>query len=110
MTDQALSDLRVLECGDFITASSCAKWLADLGAEIIKIERPGTGDLARQAGPYRDDVLDPEASGLFLYLNTSKLGVTLDVETAAGARIFRQLASQADIVIENNPPGYLDGL
>src|SRR5262245_35471112 len=110
MEERALSGLRVLEYGDLVSAPSCTKWMADMGAEVVKVERPGQGDVSRWLGPFRDDVVNPEASGLFLYLNTSKLGVTLDVETGEGARIFARLASDVDILVENMAPGYLDGL
>ncbi len=105
----ALSDLTVVEYADFISGPFCAKLLADLGADVIKVEAPG-GDRARRAGPFPGDVPHPERSGLFLYLNTNKRGVTLDVATAAGARLFTELVRQADILIENHPPSHLEGL
>ena len=76
MTDQALSDVKVVEWGSFISAPFCAKLMADMGAEVIKVEPPGTGDEARRNGPFPKDIPDQEKSGLFLYLNTNKYGVT----------------------------------
>ncbi len=80
MKEQALSDLKVIEFGDFISAPFCGKLLAAMGAEVIKIEAPVSGDESRQRGPFPGDVPHPERSGLFLYMNTNKLGITLDPE------------------------------
>ncbi|MDD5038861.1 MAG: CoA transferase [Dehalococcoidales bacterium] len=104
MGKEALSGLKVLEYGEFISGPYCVKLLADLGAEVIKVEKPGSGDKARSWGPFPQDIPHPEKSGLFLYVNTNKLGVTLDVRTAAGGKIFRELVKWADVVVESNPP------
>ncbi len=104
MAKEALSGLKVLEYGEFISAPYCGKLLADLGAEVIKIEPPGSGDPARRWGPFPQNLPHPEKSGLFLYLNTNKLGITLDIGSAAGIKIFRALAGQADVLVENTPP------
>ncbi len=104
MAKEALSGLKVLEYGEFISAPYCGKLLADLGAEVIKIEPPGSGDPARRWGPFPQNLPHPEKSGLFLYLNTNKLGITLDISSAAGIKIFRALAGQADVLVENTPP------
>ena len=97
---QALADLKVLEFGQFISAAFAAKLLGDFGAEVIKIEPPG-GDEARRHGPFPNDVPHPEKSGLFLNLNTNKLGVTLDPRTPAGRDVFIRLARESDIVVSN---------
>src|SRR3989304_3206254 len=110
MDDRALSGLKVVEYARFISGPFCAKLLADLGAEVIKVEEPGTGDEARRRGPFLNDVPHPERSGLFLYLNTNKLGITLDVGNPKGAGIFRQLVAEADILVENNPPARMKEL
>jgi len=110
MSDAALSDLRVLEYADLISGPFCGKLMADLGAEVIKIEKPSSGDSARQTGPFPDDVPDPEQSGLFLYLNTNKRSITLDPGTPTGARIFRELVKTADILVENTPPATLEAI
>jgi crotonobetainyl-CoA:carnitine CoA-transferase CaiB-like acyl-CoA transferase len=104
-----LSGLRVVEYGDFVSAPYCAKLLADLGAEVLKIEPP-RGDTARQRGPFPGDRPHPERSGLFLYLNTNKRGVTLDVSTATGRAILDRLLADADIFVHNQPPAALPGL
>jgi crotonobetainyl-CoA:carnitine CoA-transferase CaiB-like acyl-CoA transferase len=67
MSKKALSGLKVVEYGSFISAPYCTKLMADMGAEVIKVELPGTGDESRNHGPFPDDVPYPEKSGLFLY-------------------------------------------
>jgi crotonobetainyl-CoA:carnitine CoA-transferase CaiB-like acyl-CoA transferase len=108
MTTGALSGLSVLELGSMIAAPYCAKLLADLGAEVVKVEPPGLGDPARRRGPFPGDVPHLERSALFLYLNTSKRGITLDLESETGRRILRELASRVDLLIEDRPPGELE--
>ncbi|MFC1896174.1 CaiB/BaiF CoA transferase family protein [Thermodesulfobacteriota bacterium] len=103
MVEGALCDLKIVEYADFISGPFCGKLLADLGAEVIKVEPPG-GDKARRSGPFLDDVPHPERSGLYLYLNTNKLGISFDLQSTAGAGVFKELIKQADILIENNPP------
>src|ERR1035437_9027894 len=87
----------------------CGKILGDLGADVIKIERPG-GDSARKLGPFYHDDPDPEKSLFWFALNTSKRGITLNLETADGREIFKKLIKSADFVIESFAPGYLDKL
>lgn len=108
MTQQALSGLKVLEYGQFISAPLCAKMLADLGAEVIKVEHPDGGDEARTCGPFPDDIPHPERSGLFLYLNTNKLGITLNTRTETGKKVFKELIEEIDILVENNPPRVME--
>ncbi|MFC2001013.1 CaiB/BaiF CoA transferase family protein [Chloroflexota bacterium] len=102
-TKKALSGVRVVEYGNFISAPYCTKLMADLGAEVIKVESPDFPDKSRKHGPFLDDIPHPERSGLFLYLNTSKLDITLNLETASGREIFMRLLKDADIFVENNP-------
>jgi benzylsuccinate CoA-transferase BbsE subunit len=87
----------------------CGKILGDLGADVIKIERPG-GDPARNLGPFYHDEPDPEKSLFWFALNTSKRGITLNIETADGQEIFKRLVKKTDFIIESFPPGYLDNL
>ena len=110
MTYDLLEDLRVLELGRFISAPYCGKLLADLGAEVIKVEPPGTGDPARQYGPFLHDEPHSERSGLFLYLNTSKLGVTLNLATPTGQDIFQSLLARCDVLVHNLYPQEMDHL
>lgn len=96
----ALDGLRVVEVGDFISAAYCTKLLADLGADVIKIEPPG-GDSSRRYGPFRGDIPDSEGSGLFVYLNTNKRDVAVDLRTPAGRAILDGLLGSADVLVEN---------
>ncbi|MCL5957993.1 MAG: CoA transferase [Chloroflexi bacterium] len=107
MQPKALDDIKVVELPGFVSGPYCGKLLADLGAEVIKVEPP-TGDRTRRAGPFPQDAPHQERSGLFLYLNTNKLGVTLDLTTATGRDILRKLAAEADVVVETYPPGWLE--
>ena len=84
----------------------CGKVLADLGADVIKIERPG-GDMARSTGPFYHDIADPEKSLYWLAFNASKRSITLDIESADGREVFKKLARTADVVIESFHPGHM---
>ncbi|MBW2622263.1 MAG: CoA transferase [Deltaproteobacteria bacterium] len=110
MADGALTGLKVLEFGNLVSAAYCGKLMADLGAEVIKIEEPGRGDEARSRGPFAGGEAGLERSGLFAYLNHNKLSVTLDPKTGEGKAIFMELVKQADFLIENNPPPVMDEL
>jgi crotonobetainyl-CoA:carnitine CoA-transferase CaiB-like acyl-CoA transferase len=86
----------------------CTKLLADLGAEVIKVEQPGVGDEARRRGPFLNDIPQSERSGLFFYLNINKMGVTLSLECAKGIDIFKEIVKGTDILVEDRGPGTLD--
>jgi len=106
---QALGDLRLVElpCLDpmpYFAAAMAGKSFADLGAEVIKVEPPRVGSAERRRGPFRDDLPDPETGGLHLYLNTNKLGVTLDLESSLGRDLLMKLLDGADILLNPNPP------
>ena len=102
MTRQALSNVKVLEFSDFISGPYCGKLFSNMGAQVIKVEKPGLGDKARSWGPFSQNLPHPEKSGLFLFLNTNKSGITLNVETAAGREIFKELVKWADVLIEDH--------
>ncbi len=91
--------LKGIELTNTIAGSYCGKLLADFGVEVLKIEKPRAGDDARNAGPFFEDRPNPEASGLFLFLNTSKLGITLEVTDPLGRDIFERLCGEADLLI-----------
>jgi len=110
LAEQALKGVKVVEWGDFISAPYCTKLMADLGAEVIKIEKPGTGDDSRHYGPFPGDVPHTEKSGLFLYLNGNKLGITLDVRNLKGREILRELLKEADVFVENQSLNDIAGL
>jgi crotonobetainyl-CoA:carnitine CoA-transferase CaiB-like acyl-CoA transferase len=105
MAKQAFSGIKVIEYASFISGPYCARLLADFGAEVIKIEEPGTGDQSRKRGPFPQDIPSSEKSGLYSYVNWNKLGITLDLNDASGRAIFHQLIKEADILIEDTPPG-----
>jgi len=84
----------------------CGKLLGDLGADVIKIEPPG-GDKLRFRGPFHKGDINPEKSLPFLYFNTSKGSITLNIEDKTGQAILKRLVEQADVVIESFPVGYL---
>jgi crotonobetainyl-CoA:carnitine CoA-transferase CaiB-like acyl-CoA transferase len=100
--------LRVLELADE-KGHFCGKLLGDLGADVVKIEPPG-GEPCRDVGPFLDDVPHRDRSLSFWYYNTSKRGITLNLETADGRALFRRLADDADVVLETFRPGYLTGI
>src|SRR5207247_8877172 len=83
----ALDGLRVIEISRGIAASYCGKLLADYGAEVLKLEPPD-GDPVRALGPFRADRPTRRGGGLFLYLNTNKRSLTLNLKTATGRRIL----------------------
>jgi len=103
---QLLDSYRVLdlsgEAGMF-----CGKILGDFGADVIKVEPPG-GDLVRNIGPFYHDIPDPEKSLFWFSYNSSKRGITLNIETADGQEIFSRLAKTADVIIETFAPGYME--
>ena len=87
----------------------CGRILGDLGADVIKIERPG-GDPGQNMGPFYKDIPDPEKSLFRFAFNGNKRGITLDIETIRGREIFKRLIADADFVIESFAPGYMDSL
>ena len=110
MPDSALSGLKVLEFGNLVSAPYCTKLMADLGAEVIKAEMPGVGDEARRREPFAEDRPGVERSGLFAYLNTNKLSITLNPRAATGNKLFKELVRQVDVLVENNPPSLMEEL
>ena len=107
MPGGALADITVLDLTHHIAGPYCTKLLATYGAEVIKIERPGSGDPSRLAGPFPNDEPHAEKSGLFLHLNTNKQSVTLNLQHPRGQELIRQLVRQVDVVVENFSPRVL---
>jgi crotonobetainyl-CoA:carnitine CoA-transferase CaiB-like acyl-CoA transferase len=101
-----LEGIRVLDLSDWVAGSYCGRLLADYGADVIKVERPG-GNATRREGPYAGNDPNIEKSALFLHLNANKRGITLDFMTGRGAAVARDLASKCDLVIEDYAPGVL---
>ncbi len=138
-TPGLLQGVRVIDLTHYIAGPYCTKLLATLGAEVVKIERPGTGDPIRRTGPFspkgnrecedeipstshqergassefvheRSSAGDIESGAWFLYLNTSKKSVTLGLKSAQGRDILLEMVRQADILVENFAPGTLEKL
>ncbi|MDP6606884.1 MAG: CoA transferase [Dehalococcoidia bacterium] len=104
-----LDGVRVLDLTHYIAGPYATKWLATLGADVVKVERPSSGDPLRAAGPFPPGGEgDREQGGHFLYLNTGKRSVALDLATAEGRDAALHLAAQSDVVIESFAPGRLD--
>jgi crotonobetainyl-CoA:carnitine CoA-transferase CaiB-like acyl-CoA transferase len=106
----ALSGLRILDLSRILAGPLVGQMLGDLGAEVIKIERPGTGDEAREMGPpflTASDGTLTDTSGFFLSCNRNKQSVAVDLTTSAGQDIVRRLAGHSDVVIENFKVGTL---
>ena len=103
-----LSGVRVLELADE-KGQWCGKLMADLGAEVIKIE-PSGGEASRTVGPFLDDIPHRERSLSFWHYNTSKRGITLNLESDDGRDLFRKLAATTDVILETFAPGYLSSL
>ncbi len=103
-----LKGYRVLDLTDE-KGSACGKILGDLGADVIKIEKPG-GDPARRIGPFFKNIADPEKSLHWWAYNSSKRGITLNLNDPEGREIFKKMSATANIIIESFPPGYMDKL
>jgi crotonobetainyl-CoA:carnitine CoA-transferase CaiB-like acyl-CoA transferase len=103
----ALAGLRVIEAGEGAAAAFAAKMLADAGADVVKIEEPGRGDISRMRGPFPGGVAHAEKSGTFLYLNANKRGITLDLTHPRGREALARLAGEADVLIHNVPPSQM---
>ncbi|MDZ7379522.1 MAG: CoA transferase, partial [candidate division KSB1 bacterium] len=101
----ALTGLRVIDATQHLAGPSCAMFLADMGAEVIKIERVGHGDTTRTLGK-----LQHGESPMFTVLNRNKQSLTLNYKDPRGVKIFLELAAQSDIIVENNRPGVMDRL
>ena len=94
----ALADLKVIEYSLGAAGAMCAKAMADLGADVVKVEPP-EGDPTRRIGPFPGGAPNPEASGQFLYLNANKRGVTLDLRSEAGRKQLFDLVARADVFV-----------
>lgn len=105
-----LGDIRVLDLSTEVAGPFCTKLLAGLGAEVLKVETPHGGDVSRRTGPFVGEAPHPEQSAAFLYLNTGKKGLTLDINSPTGAALLQRLVRECDILVENFPVGYLEPL
>lgn len=110
MPSEALQGIRVLDLSRILAAPYCAQLLADLGADVIKVERPGAGDDSRSYGPPFLKDADGNATrdaGFYLSCNRNKRGITVDHAKPEGAALLRELAAKSDVVIENFRTGVL---
>jgi CoA:oxalate CoA-transferase len=106
---QPLEGVRVLDLTNVLAGPFCAYQLALMGAELIKVEEPGTGDLSRQLGA--DAELNKAGMGTyFLAQNAGKRSITLNLKSARGQEVFRRLLASADVLIENFRPGVMERL
>jgi crotonobetainyl-CoA:carnitine CoA-transferase CaiB-like acyl-CoA transferase len=103
--EAALAGVRVVEVGNFMAAPFCTMQLADLGADVIKIENPDGGDQVRTTGPF----IDGESSN-FIRLNRNKRSLALDLKAPKGKEVFRKLILGADVLVENLRPGTMKDL
>lgn len=100
-----LKGIKVLDFSQVLSAPFCGMMLADMGAEVIKIERPGAGDISREYGPYVNDI-----SLYFCQYNRGKKGIAIDMRSEEGKRVVLDLVKQVDVVIENFKAGTLEKL
>jgi crotonobetainyl-CoA:carnitine CoA-transferase CaiB-like acyl-CoA transferase len=103
-----LNGYRVLDLTDE-KGSVCGKILGDLGADVIKVEKPG-GDPARRIGPFFRNTPDPEKSLHWCAFNSSKRGITLNLDDPEGREIFKKLSEKTDVIVESFAPGHMDKL
>jgi len=107
---KALDGISVLDLSENISGPYCAKLLGSFGADVIKIERPDEGDASRKTGPFPDDEPHLEKSAAFLYLNSNKKSVTLNLKTSEGLMILKKLAKETDVLVENFVPGTMSAI
>lgn len=105
MKKRPLEGIKVLDFSQVLSAPFCGMMLADMGAEVIKIERPGLGDISREYGPYANDI-----SLYFCQYNRGKKGIAIDMRSEEGKKVVLDLVAQVDVVIENFKAGTLEKL
>lgn len=103
--EKALSNITVLDLTRVLAGPYCTMMLADYGANVIKIEMPGKGDDTRAMGPKKNDY-----SMYYAYVNRGKKGITLNLKSEEGKKLFLEMVKKADVVVENYRPGVMDKL
>ena len=106
----ALDGYKILDLSWHISGPYCTKALAEVGAEVVKVEKVDGGDPARMMPPFFEDDAHPEKSLLFLYLNTGKKSVTLNLKTDRGKDILKKLVGESDVLVENFSPRVMPAL
>ncbi|MBI4640316.1 MAG: CoA transferase [Candidatus Tectomicrobia bacterium] len=107
---RALEGVRVLDLTRVYAGPYCTMVLADMGAEVIKIERPEIGDDVRRISPFKDNTPGLERSGYFFPLNRNKLGITLNIQHPKGREMLKRMVEKADVLVENYSPRVMKGL
>jgi crotonobetainyl-CoA:carnitine CoA-transferase CaiB-like acyl-CoA transferase len=110
MADGALSDVRILDLSRLLPGGFCSLMLADLGAEVLKVEDTGMGDYVRWAPPYYEGAEDSAKSALYLSLNRGKRSIRVDLKSEEGKEVLLRLAREFDVLLESFRPGVLDRL
>ncbi len=105
-----LEGVRVLGMDQYVAGPDCAMWLANAGAEVIKLERPGTGEPRRTYQPVVEDAQGNKAYGGFMIYNRYKKSLTLDLQNPKGKETYKELIKHVDVVIENLAPNAVDKL
>lgn len=105
-----LTGIRVIGLEQYMSAPYCTMLLADAGAEVIKIERPGRGDPRRSIPPFVSDEQGRSVAGGFIGYNRNKKSLALNLRTEMGQKILRDLVKESDVVVENLRPGAMDKL
>lgn len=107
----ALENLTILDLTRVLAGPFCTMMLADMGANVIKIEVPGSGDDTRSYPPFREQNRNGERESLyFANINRNKKGITLNLKSPKGKALFKRLVEKADVVVENYRPGVMDKL
>src|SRR5438105_7496118 len=105
LPNHPLTGIRVVEVGIYMAGPFCAMQLADLGADVIKVENPDGGDIARDSAPFLDGESSP-----FIRLNRNKRSLAMNLKAPEGKEVFRELVRGADVVVENLRPGTMGDL
>src|SRR2546427_12607336 len=95
-----LTGIRVIEVGNYMAGPFCAMQLADLGADVIKVENPEGGDSARDSAPFLDGESSP-----FIRLNRTKRSLAINLKEPEAKNVFRELVRSSDVIVENLRPG-----
>src|ERR671929_1191224 len=107
---EALSDVRVLDLSRLLPGGFCSLLLADLGADVLKVEDTGAGDYVRWAPPFYEGADDSAKSALYLALNRGKRSVRVNLKEERGREVLLRLARDYDVLLESFRPGVLDRL
>ena len=105
-----LQGLRIIDLTQALAGPFCTQVLADLGAEVVKLEPPQTGDMARLSGPFHPSDKEMMDSGYFHSINRNKRSIVLDLKNEQGKKIFKSLLPSFDVLVENFRAGVMESL